>query len=53
MGHKRQDLTNRPVKFWRIFSYLVVYDPTSVPLTVIAVLHGARDVEHILKEIDP
>jgi plasmid stabilization system protein ParE len=52
IGHSREDLTNRPVKFWRVFSYLIVYDPISVPLTIIAVLHGARDVEHILKDID-
>ena len=52
IGHSREDLTNRPVKFWGVFSYLIVYDPSSVPLTVIAVLHGARDVEHILKDVD-
>ncbi len=52
IGHAREDLTDRPVKFWRVFSYLIVYDPTSVPLTVIAVLHGARDLEHLLKDID-
>ena len=49
MGHTRADLTVRPVKFWSIYSYLVVYDPASTPLTVVAVLHGARDVENILK----
>ena len=49
MGHAREDLTTRPVKFWSVYSYLVVYDPASSPLTVIAVLHGARDVENILK----
>jgi len=52
VGHKREDLTDRPVKFWSVFSYLIVYDPTSVPLNIIAVLHGARDVEHLLKDID-
>ena len=52
IGHSREDLTSRPVKFWRVFSYLIVYDPTSLPLTIIAVLHSARDVEHILKHID-
>ena len=35
IGHRREDLTNRPVKFWSVFSYLVVYDPTSVPLTIV------------------
>ena len=49
MGHTRADLTVRPVKFWSIYSYLVVSDPASTPLTVGAVLHGARDVENILK----
>ena len=49
MGHTREDLTDRPVKFWSVYSYLVVYDPASSPLTVIAVLHGARDVEALLK----
>ena len=49
MGHTREDLTGQPVKFWSVYSYLVVYDPVSSPLTVIAVLHGARDVANLLK----
>lgn len=51
IGHAREDLTDRPLKFWSVYSYLVVYDPASDPLTIIAVLHGARDVAQILKEI--
>jgi plasmid stabilization system protein ParE len=47
----REDLTDRPLKFWSVYSYLVVYDPADSPLTIIAVLHGARDVAQILKEI--
>lgn len=49
MGHTREDLTERHLKFWSVYSYLIVYDPASSPLTVIAVLHGARDVERLLK----
>ena len=49
IGHKREDLTSRPVKFWAVYSYLVVYDPVSEPVTIIGVLHGARDVERLLK----
>jgi plasmid stabilization system protein ParE len=49
IGHTREDLTSRPLKFWSVYSYLVVYDPESRPLTIIAVLHGARDVEKLLK----
>lgn len=51
IGHTRQDLTDRPVKFWKVFSYLVIYDSASVPLTIVAVLHGARDLEQILKTV--
>ena len=49
IGHTREDLTDRPVKFWARLSYLLVYDPLSRPLTIVAVLHGARDVEWLLK----
>jgi plasmid stabilization system protein ParE len=51
IGHARDDLTDRPPKFWSVHSYLVVYDPTSDPLIIVAVLHGARNVAQILKEI--
>lgn len=49
IGHTREDLTDRALKFWSVYSYLVVYDPESRPLTIIAVLHGARDVGELLK----
>jgi plasmid stabilization system protein ParE len=51
IGHAREDLTNRPLKFWSVYSYLVVYDPSAAPLTIVAVLHGARNVTQILTEI--
>jgi hypothetical protein len=30
---------------------LIVYEPVADPLTIVAVLHVARDVAHILKDI--
>ena len=51
MGHTRQDLTDRPLKFWNVYSYLIVYDPVTSPLAVVAILHGAQDVEQLLKNI--
>jgi toxin ParE1/3/4 len=51
MGHTREDLTEQPVKFWSVYSYLITYDPSSSPLRILAVLHGARDVEQLLKDI--
>ena len=35
IGHLREDLTDRPLKFWSVYSYLVVYDPARDPLTII------------------
>lgn len=51
IGHSREYLTNRRLKFWRVYSYLVVYTPESRPLTIVAVLHSARDVEQLLKNV--
>jgi|SRR5271166_7123025 len=45
ISHVRDDLTARPVKFWPVFSYLIVYDPESKPVEIIRILHGMRDVE--------
>lgn len=50
LGHVREDLTDRPLKFWSVWSYLVVYDPQSQPLTIHTVAHGARDVTALLED---
>jgi len=50
IGHTREDLTTRPVKFWSVFSYLVIYDPESSPLQIITVVHSARDITNLLTE---
>ena len=47
-GHVREDLTSRPVKFWPIYSYLIIYDPKTRPIQILRILHGMRDVEEIL-----
>ena len=41
-GHRRPDLTDRPVRFIRVRDYLVAYAPDEKPLWVIAVMHGHR-----------
>jgi toxin ParE1/3/4 len=42
-GRRRTDLSNEPVRFVVVWSYLVVYRTTD-PVEVVRVLHGARDV---------
>jgi plasmid stabilization system protein ParE len=48
-GHSRRDLTSEPVKFFSVYSYLIVYRPDTKPLQVVAILHGHRDVKKVLK----
>jgi plasmid stabilization system protein ParE len=42
-GHRRPDLTSRPLRFIRVYDYLIAYAPDEQPLWVIAVIHGRRD----------
>ncbi len=42
-GHKRSDLTARPLRFQTIRDYLIAYAPGEKPLVVIAVIHGRRN----------
>lgn len=45
-GHFRRDV-HPSVRFWPVGSYLIVY--REKPFSVIAILHGARDIGSILK----
>src|ERR1700677_517470 len=49
-GHLREDLTDEKVKFFPLYSYLIVYRSGTKPLQILAILHGHRDVEQILKD---
>jgi toxin ParE1/3/4 len=48
-GHRRKDLTDADVRFFPVYSYLIVYRPETKPLQIASILHGRRDVEQILK----
>jgi len=53
MGNRRQDITHLPVRFWtvtRFPNYVVVYRPETIPLQVVAVLHGKRDLKQVLEK---
>ena len=52
-GHPRPDLTTRPLRFWtltRYPNYTVIYRPETTPLQVVAVLHGKRNAQRVLKQ---
>ena len=44
IGHLREDLTTEPLRFWTVYSYLIAYRPDETRLTIIRVVHGARDL---------
>jgi antitoxin ParD1/3/4/toxin ParE1/3/4 len=48
IGHWRQDLTDKPVLFWSVYSYLIIYNPVTKPLEIVRVLHGAQDFPRAL-----
>ncbi len=47
-GHWRKDLTDEMVKFFPVYSYLIVYRPETAPLQIASILHGRRDIEQLL-----
>jgi|ERR1700722_12337058 len=49
MGHTRSDVTSQHYRFWRVYSYLIIYKPDSKPLQIVRVIHGARDLRNLLR----
>jgi toxin ParE1/3/4 len=49
-GHWRKNLTDDTVKFFPVYSYLIVYRPENTALQIVSILHGLRDVEQLLRD---
>jgi plasmid stabilization system protein ParE len=43
LGHRRPDLSSRPLRFTLVREYLIAYAPDEKPLWVVAVMHGRRN----------
>ena len=48
LGHRRPDLTDKPVRFWPEGPYMIVYDSGPRPIEIVRVIHGARDLAKML-----
>lgn len=51
-GRVRRELTSRPLRFWPVRQfphYIVAYDPAEKPLQIIRLLHGKRDLQHLMQ----
>ena len=53
MGHRREDLTPYPVLFWPVSSYLIIYRAERLPIEIIGVTRGSRDIPAFLHERHP
>ena len=51
MGHRREDVTDADVRFWPVFSYLIVYREQE-PLTVVRVWGGRQDPASLKESLD-
>ncbi len=49
VGHYREDLTTRAVRFFPVYSFMIVYLSGSSPVEVARILGTAQDVESILR----
>ena len=52
-GQAGKELTDRPLRFWtvqRYPNYILVYDPGTLPVQIIRIVHGMRDLKQVLRE---
>lgn len=47
IGSLKPHLTPKNIRWWPVFKFLIVYDASSSPLTILRVIHGARDLARL------
>ena len=55
IGHRREDVTSKSIRIWRVFDYLVIYRPETRPLEILRIWHGARvpsRIDDAIREAD-
>lgn len=50
MGHVREDITHKSLRFWPVHSYQIIYNPETMPLVIVRVLSGYRDMADLLED---
>jgi plasmid stabilization system protein ParE len=51
IGHSREDLAEETLRFFGVDAYLVIYRPAKRPLEIVRILHAARDVNAVLRDL--
>jgi plasmid stabilization system protein ParE len=49
-GYRRRDLSKRLMRFFPLYSYLIIYQPVDAAIQILAVIHGNRNLKRLLKE---
>ncbi|HEY1683734.1 MAG TPA: type II toxin-antitoxin system RelE/ParE family toxin [Tepidisphaeraceae bacterium] len=44
LGHYRPDLTDKPLRFYRVYRIFLIYDPASSPPYIARIYHSAQDI---------
>ncbi len=54
IGHRREDLAgDRPVLFWPVRDYLIIYRRGRKLIEIVTVVHGSRHIPTLLGRIIP
>ncbi len=48
VGTTRQNLTGGRLRWHHVFRWVVIYDPEPEPLTILRIIHSARDIARLL-----
>ena len=51
-GSTRPKLTGERVRWWPVFKWMVLYDPKRFPISILRVIHGARELDRFLQPED-
>ena len=49
IGHRREDITRRDLRFFLVHRYFIIYRPKTVPLRIVRVLHASQNLKKIIK----
>ena len=49
-GHGRRDVRDQALRFWAVYSYVIAYRYDDDSLTVVRIVHGARDFKRVFRK---
>jgi len=48
-GHRRSDVRNSRLRFWRVYSYMIAYVFDEKTIRIMRVVHGSRSFRRLFK----